>query len=118
MKRISIAALVLIAAGAFAQGRPPAPGGERDPLAAYLSLTPEQRAAWQSIQSDLRASTESLREQERAIGDQLRAAREDADAKLVALLTPEQKLKFAAFHAAVEFLKERRPGPGGPGGPR
>jgi Spy/CpxP family protein refolding chaperone len=93
-------------------------GRPRPAANAIRSLTPEQRAAWQSIQSDLRASTESLREQERAVAEQLHAAREDADAKLAALLTPEQKQKFAAFHAVVEFLKERRPGPGGPGGPR
>ena len=119
------------------------PQGDSRALADYLSLTTEQKAAWQSIQSDLHTSMEALHTQERALADQLQtalegtdataignlmlqiraihaqneAARDAADAKFAALLTTEQKTKFAAFQAAVEFLHQRGPGPGGPGGP-
>jgi Spy/CpxP family protein refolding chaperone len=152
MKRISLtfpALLLIVAAGAFAQGRgpgsngaPPFPGGDRDILGNYLSLTSDQKSAWHSIQSEQRASSEALHTQERALGEQLHtalegndaaaigtlmlqlraihaqvdAARAAADARFAALLTPEQKTKFAAFQAAAEFLQQQH-GPGGPGGP-
>lgn len=116
-------------------GGPPGGPGNMSALADYLSLTAEQKAAWDTIQSDLRASGQALHEQEhtlaeqldtateataignlvlqlRAIGTQLEAARTAADAKFAALLTPDQKTKFAAFQAASEFLHRR--GPGGP----
>jgi Spy/CpxP family protein refolding chaperone len=153
MKRIFIAtlAIVLMTASAFAQGpRPggpgPGPGGHgpnNSPLADYLALTTEQKAAWETIQSDFRASVEALHEQERTLAEQLKtaldgtdattigtlmlqiraiheqigAAKEATDAKFAALLTTEQKVKFAAFQAAVEFLQQHGPG-AGPGGPR
>jgi Spy/CpxP family protein refolding chaperone len=153
MKRIFIAtlAIVLMTASAFAQGpRPggpgPGPGGHgpnNSPLADYLALTTEQKAAWETIQSDFRASVEALHEQERTLAEQLKtaldgtdattigtlmlqiraiheqigAAKEATDAKFAALLTTEQKVKFAAFQAAVEFLQQHGPGTG-PGGPR
>jgi len=120
------------------------PQGDAHALADYLSLTTEQKAAWQTIQSDLHTSMETLHTQEHALAEQLQtalegsdasaignqmlqiraihaqndAARQAADAKFAALLTAEQKTKFAAFQAAVEFLRQRGPGPGGPGGPR
>jgi Spy/CpxP family protein refolding chaperone len=115
-------------------GGPGGPGGN-PALAEYLSLTTEQKAAWETIQSDLRASGRALHEQEhtladqveaateataignlvlqmRAIGTQLEAAHDAADAKFAALLTADQKTKFAAFQAASEFLHRR--GPAGP----
>ena len=156
MKRMSIAALaivILIAGNALAQQHPapggPGPGGpgpNNSPLAEYLALTTEQKAAWETIQSDFRASVETLHTQERTLAEQLQtalegsdanaigtlmlqlraiheqigAAKAAADAKFAALLTAEQKVKFAAFQAAVEFLQQHGPGggPGGPGGPR
>jgi hypothetical protein len=154
MKRISLtllALLLIVAAGAFGQGRgpgpngaPPFPGGDRDILGEYLSLTPDQKSAWHTIQSEQRASSEALHTQERALGEQLHtalegndaaaigtlmlqlrtvhtqvdAARTAADAKFAASLTAAQKTKFAAFQAAAEFLQQQHgPGPGGPGGP-
>lgn len=123
----------------------PGPGGppNNSALADYLALTNEQKAAWETIQSAFRASADALHAQERTLGEQLRtaldgtdantigtlmlqirsihqqirAAKDAADAKFAALLTPEQKVKFAAFQAAVEFLQHRGPDPG-PGGPR
>jgi hypothetical protein len=122
---------------------PGGPGPNNSPLADYLALTTEQKTAWESIQSEFRASAETLHSQERTLGEQLRtalegtdattigtlmlqvraiheqigAAKEAADAKFAALLTADQKVKFAAFQAAVEFLRHHGPD-AGPGGPR
>ena len=117
----------------------PGLGGSRvNPLAEYLSLTAAQQASWETIQSELHASMRALHDQERALAEQLRdandaatigglvlqirglatqrdAAKDAADAKFAALLTADQQVKFAAFEAAAEFLRQR--GPGGPGGP-
>jgi Spy/CpxP family protein refolding chaperone len=117
-------------------GPPPGmSGGGDDALAAYLSLTAEQRAAWATTQSSLRTTLDSFRTQEQSLGDQLKtalegtdaaaignlmlqmktihvqidAARAAADAQFAASLTDEQKVKFAAFQAAVEFLHSRGP---------
>ena len=120
---------LFVAVGAMAQQPKPAAV-----LAQYLQLTPDQAAAWKQIRSDavtaakpLVADLRDLRQQlaaavkandEAAAGkltlqialarEQLRAAREAANAKLEAVLTPDQKTKFEAFQAAVEFLKQRR----------
>lgn len=112
-----------------------------DSLAEYLALTSDQKIAWQTMQSDLRTAIEGLHEQERALGEQLHTAldagstdaaalgnlliqmrairtqietaRDAADAKFEASLTADQKVKYAAFQAASDFLRQR-----GPGGPR
>ncbi len=117
------------------------PGGNNNALAEYLGLTSDQKNAWESIQSELRANLDTFREQERSLEEQLhtaldggstdaaalgnlliqiraiqtqiKAAQDTADAKFVASLTADQKVKFAAFQAASEFLRGR-----GPGGPR
>ena len=122
-------------AGPGGPGGPPGGPGNMSALADYLALTTVQKAAWETIQSNLRASGQALHEQERtlaeqldaatdattignlvlqlrAIATQLEAARTAADAKFAALLTADQKAKFAAFQAASEFLHRR--GPGGP----
>lgn len=139
-------AVLLITTAAFAQGPgpggPPPGGPGGDPLAEYLALTNDQKTAWQTIQNELRASVSGLHDQQRtlheqlataldgtdaaaigtlmlrirAIGDQIKAAQDAADNKFEALLTPDQRTKFEAFQAAVQFLSRR--GPGGPGGPR
>ena len=122
-------------------GGPGAPGfgGPREnPLVEYLSLTAAQQTSWETIQSELHASMRGLHDQERALAEQLRdatdaaaignlvlqiralatqrdAAKHAADAKFAALLGADQQVKFAAFEAAAEFLRQR--GPGGPGGP-
>jgi Spy/CpxP family protein refolding chaperone len=101
-------------------------------LADYLALTAAQQSSWETIQSELHASMRALHDRERELADQLRDANDAAtigslvlqiralgterdnaksatDAKFAALLTPEQQTKFAAFQAAAEFLRERRP---------
>lgn len=119
-------------------GGPGAPGQfapRENPLVEYLALTPTQQAAWETSQSELHATMRALHDQERALADQLRdatdataignlvlqirglaaqrdAAKDAADAKFAALLSAEQQVKFAAFEAAAEFLRQR--GPGGP----
>jgi Spy/CpxP family protein refolding chaperone len=106
-------------------------------LADYLSLTTEQKTAWETIQSELRTSIGGSHDQERAIAEQLHtaldagstdatalgnlliqmrtiqaqidAARDAADAKFEASLTADQKVRYAAFQAASEFLHQRGP---------
>jgi len=137
--------LLLITLGAAAAGppRPPHPAGPPNDraLAEYVGLSASQKEAWAAIRSETRTTVESLHEQERALHERLRAAvdggdasaagalmlqmkavrtqletaRESADAKFAALLTTEQKVKFEAFQAAVEFLRQHGPGGGGPG---
>lgn len=154
MKRIvvcTLSILFLFAGALLAQTRRAAPGGMRgpagpsfqrgsgDPLADYLALTAEQKAAWQTIREETGQTVHPLHEQGRALADQLEtttdsaaigslvlqlrgissqidAAREAADAKLAAVLTADQQVKFEAFQAASEFLHQR--GPGGPPPPR
>jgi len=134
------------APGGPGAGPGPGPGmqGDFHVLAEYLGLTAEQKTAWQTIQSDLHTSIETLVSQQRTLGEQLHtalegsdataigtlmlqiraireqidAARASADAKFSALLNPEQKTKFAAFQAAVDFLRQHGPGPGSGPGPR
>jgi Spy/CpxP family protein refolding chaperone len=124
--------LILIAAVAIAQ--PAARPGAV--LAKYLDLTPDQAAAWKQIHTDTAAVVQPLATTERAtrkqietalqaatpdpaaIGkltitlhatrDQIRAAHEASKAKLVAVLTAEQKTKFEAFEAAAKFGRAAR----------
>jgi len=149
MKRIvvfTLSILFLFAGALLAQTRRGAPSGMRgpagpsferggDPLADYLALTAEQKAAWQTIREETGQTIHPLHEQGRELADQLEtttdsaaigtlvlqlrglssqidAAREAADAKLAALLSADQQVKFEAFQAASEFLHQR--GPGGP----
>ena len=116
-------------------GGPGLPRGSANPMADYLALTAEQKAAWETIREETRDAIEPLHEQGetlasqlestndaagignlvlqlRSIGSQIEAAREAGDAKFAATLTAEQKMKFDAFQAASQFLHRR--GPGGP----
>ncbi|HEV2721299.1 MAG TPA: periplasmic heavy metal sensor [Thermoanaerobaculia bacterium] len=131
MKIRHIAALSLIfaiAAVGLAQTAAPARGAW---IAKYLELTPDQIAAWKQIHADTAATLRPLAASQRdtrqqleaalkapspdpaAVGKlaialhatrgQIKAARDDQRAKLVATLTPEQKTKFEA----LEALKKR-----------
>src|SRR5262249_48277549 len=114
MKRIALISIIIlsIAVAAAAQrgpgfGPPPPPPGQGadDPLATYLQLTSDQKAAWEAArkeagdamkplfekQRDLREQIEKATDacsigalvlQERANGDQLKAAHEALDQKL------------------------------------
>jgi Spy/CpxP family protein refolding chaperone len=111
--------------------------GNSSALAEYLGLTTEQKTAWETIQSETRTTIEALHEQERTLHEQLRTAldagstdaaalgnlliqiraidaqiktaHDAADAKFEATLTADQKVKFAAFQAASQFLHSRGP---------
>jgi len=118
-------------------GAPGMPRGGANPLADYLGLTADQKAAWEAIRAEtheviaplheqgeaLAAQLESTNDaagignlvlQLRALSSQIDAAREAGDAKFAATLTADQKVKFEAFEAASQFLHRRGPGPGGP----
>ena len=130
MKRIIslIAFLTIIATVAIAQQprrMPPPPPRE---LAAYLGLTADQQTQIEALHQSLRQTSEPLFEQKRAedeklhsmietpnpdptaigkqvlavyaIDEQLKSAHEATDAKIEALLTADQKVKFEALKAA------------------
>lgn len=139
-------ALILVAAaaaqpGGFGKG---GRGGER--LAEYLELDESQRIEWQTLReehraalepvlAEMKANRESLRtllESDAAdpttvgeivlagrdLKNQLKAAREQLDADLVAVLTAEQQEKFEAFKAAAGERGPRGRGRRGPRGLR
>ncbi len=138
-KRVSILILLLLVTGISWAQPVQRPAGPRV-LAAYLQLTPDQVAAWKQMHSDTAAAVKplvanamDLRKQLRAaleatppdpatIGklaialhaarNQVRDARQTSKTKLLALLTPEQKTKFAAFEAAASFIRQPRRSPG------
>lgn len=114
MKRIVplILGMLLVASAAVAAPPPRGPNGAPPPppspaaLADYLGLTDSQKAAAESIETDFRNDTKALHEQIHALHEQIGTARKAADTKLEALLTTEQRAKFEAFLAAVEFLRQ------------
>ncbi len=121
-------------------GGPGGPGGRAggEALANYLGLTDAQKAAARALREELHATVEPLAESERAIREsihqalesgsrdaaaignlmlqahdvrgQIKAAHDTFDAAFEALLTADQKTKFACFKSVREAL----PG-GGPG---
>jgi Spy/CpxP family protein refolding chaperone len=147
MKRIALTLTLVLAfaTAAFAQpgpppGAPPHPAG--DPLATYLNLTADQKAAWEAAHEAFEAATQPLFEKQRAaheqlgallesksndacgigaqmiairaIGDQIKAAHDAFEAKRESVLTADQKVKLEAFEAAAQFLRDRE----GPPPPR
>lgn len=151
MKRVlvlTLSILFVFASALLAQNRrgpgamrgPGAPGMPRsnaNPLADYLGLTADQKAALEAIRAETHEIIEPLHEQGqalaaqlestndaagignlvlqlRAVSSQIDAAREAGDAKFAATLSADQKVKFEAFEAASQFLHRRGPGPGGP----
>lgn len=123
--------------GPAGPGAPGMPRGSANPLADYLALTADQKAAWEAIRAETHETIEPLHEQGqalaaqlestndavgignlvlqlRAVSSQIEAAREAGDAKFAATLSADQKVKFEAFEAASQFLHRRGPGPGGP----
>lgn len=138
-KSISIAVLtLLVAAVAGAQPAPPRPGKV---LAEYLQLTPDQISTWQQIKQEtaavvkpLAANARDLRTQLKtavtaatpdpaAVGhlalslhgvqEQIRTAQEAAKSKRIAALTADQQVKFDAFQAAAQFIRQSQRGPAG-----
>jgi Spy/CpxP family protein refolding chaperone len=141
LKWISMAMIALLTgAVASAQPRRLAgPARGQAALADYLQLTTAQIAAWQQIDRESSATLRPLMENARdmqaqldgainsaspdpaTVGklalslhtarDQIRAARDAAKSRRIAVLTPEQKAKFDAMQAAAGFLQQRRRGP-------
>jgi Spy/CpxP family protein refolding chaperone len=107
-------------------------------IAKYLALTPEQTAAWQQIGQDeataIKPLVTNVRDLEaqlktalqattpdplatgklvvsiHSVRQQIRTANEAAKAKRTAVLTTEQKVKFDAFQAALQFVRPGRAG--------
>jgi Spy/CpxP family protein refolding chaperone len=127
---------------AVAAAQPAPPQNRQKLLADYLQLSDQQIAEWKQIQQDTGAIVKPLADSIRSLEDQLhtalqastpdanavgklviqieqtraqiKAARDAADAKRLATLNADQKVKYQAFQAAVAFLRQQR-GPHGPG---
>ncbi|HSP15255.1 MAG TPA: periplasmic heavy metal sensor [Thermoanaerobaculia bacterium] len=141
-RSISMAiALMFVAAIATAQ-----PRGPQHAVADFLQLSSEQITAWQQIQKDTAAAVQPLAANARdlqtqldtalkaatpdaaAVGklaislhgirEQIRAAQDAAQAKRLAVLNADQKVKFQALESAREFMRQQRGGPGGGRGMR
>lgn len=120
-------------------GGPP----QNDPLAEYLGLTADQKTAWAAARQSFEDSIAATRDQIKAAHEQLGAlmdakstdaaaigtimisirtlndliktAHDGLEAKLEATLTAEQKTKYAAFEAALAFVRSHNGPPAGPG---
>ncbi len=143
---ISIATVALLAAAAaIAQPGPGRPGGPQKMLANYLQLSDQQIASWQQIAKDTQAAVKPLAENARTVQQQLhsaltaanpdpnavgklaiqveqiraqiKAAHDAAEAKRLAVLNADQKVKYEAFQAAMAFMRQQRPGRGAMRGP-
>jgi len=120
-------------------GGPGGPRGPRPDIAAYLGLNADQKVQFEALHDSLRDSIEPLLEQRHAADEQLRslietptpdatavgkqflaihaidekikAAHEATKAKIEAMLTAEQRLRFDALHAAREMAGPPPPRP-------
>lgn len=129
------AILVVFAASGLLAQRGPANPGER--MMRFLGLSAEQQAQWTVIHDEMRASIEPIREQRLAnraelaseleatspntfrigelvianhnLGLQVKALREQTQARIMAMLTPEQQEKFQQM---IERQRGRRGGLG------
>jgi len=134
--------LCAVVAPAQMVGTPSKHAGRGAALADYLQLTPEQIRTWEQVRNDKATDMKPFAQDARDLGkqlhaamnatppdpatvgklslelrslrDQVRAMRDASTAKFVATLTPEQKVKFDAFQAAVKSLKGRRQAARGP----
>jgi len=125
-----------VASAQPARGMRPMRAGRAAALAEYLQLTPDQITAAKQLHGDEAAADKAVFQNARdlhkqlrdainaaspdaeAIGkltlalhsarEQVRTSREATKAKFAALLTPEQKTKFDAMHAAGGFMRNRR----------
>lgn len=130
MKIRSLVAILVLAIAPLALAQHP-----QAVIGKYLQLTPDQIASWKQINTDTSATVQpraakakGLQKQLAAALDanadsatvgnltlalhdtraQIRAARQAANAKRTVVLTAEQKTKFEAFQAAVQFLRSER----------
>ena len=137
---LALAALLVALSAAAQPFPPAGPHAmnRRAELAKYLALTPEQITAWQQIgqeeataikplvanvrdlEAQLKTALEAATPDALAVGklavsihsarEQIRAANEGAKAKRIAVLAADQKVKFDAFHAALQFVRPGRAG--------
>ena len=131
-RRRIILALLLIAAAVAASAQP---AQRLRDLANYLQLTPDQIAAWKTIQQETAPKLQPLRDHARDLGQQLKAAlnatspdatavgklaielhgvreqiraiREDARTKRLAVLTDAQKTKLANLEELMKLRRHR-----------
>jgi protein CpxP len=98
-------------------------GGERqlEMMTRELSLTPDQVTSVKGIEADsrqqmmaLREDTSTPQEQKR---DKMMSIRSASQAKIRALLTDDQKVKFDKMEARMRERMQNRGGGGGPDGP-
>ena len=94
------------------QASPPPTFGFRErpaPLPKLLELTPEQERQFRQIMRESREGIDAAREEQTP---RLRELRNEMDRKIFAILSDEQKVKFAAFlkHMASRKDRLRRPG--------
>jgi Spy/CpxP family protein refolding chaperone len=87
-----------------------------------LNLSTDQTAQLRTIMGDERTKMEALRSNTSLSredrGAQMMAIHKDGQAKIEAMLTPDQKTKYQAMEDRMrERGAERGRGPGGPGGP-
>jgi Spy/CpxP family protein refolding chaperone len=131
VRRALLLATILTAGscGLWAQAGPPdgAPNGqmrqrgaggvERElaQLTGVLSLTPDQQPQIKGVLEERRGKMEALRANgAQPTREQMEGIRKDTDAKINALLTDDQKAKFADWQ---KQRMEHRRGPGGDGPP-
>ena len=95
------------------------PGARADFLKQNLSLTDDQTSQVKTIFTDSQTKMEALRSNSSLSQDdrrsQMMSIRKDENDKVNALLTPDQKTKFAALQ---EQMRNRRGGPPGGGTPQ
>jgi protein CpxP len=103
------------------RGGPGGRGGERmvERVIHELNMSPEQAASFKAIMADQRAKMETLRGDGAGPGGNRKAMMDihrDADAKIHALLTNDQKAKYDAMEERMrERMRENREGrPDGP----
>jgi Spy/CpxP family protein refolding chaperone len=131
VRRTLLLATILTAGscGLWAQAAPPegtppagqmrqrgAGGTERElaQLTGILSLGPDQQAQVKAVLQERRGKMEALRENgARPTREQVEGVRNDADAKINALLNDDQKAKFAVWQKQ-RMEHRREPGGGGP----
>ncbi|MGD0893937.1 MAG: hypothetical protein ABR923_20635 [Terracidiphilus sp.] len=91
--------------------RGPNPERELAQMTDALTLTPDQQTQIKPLLAERRQKMEALRASgERPTRQQMEAVRQDTDAKINALLTDEQKTKYAAWEKGR--MERRRGGPG------
>ncbi len=99
-------------------GGPGGPGRRMEEMVKQLNLTPDQATQFKTIMQEQRTKMEALRsdtsDSKRDRRKEMMAIHEDSEAKIHAMLTPEQKTKYDAMQAQMrDQMRERRQDGGG-----